>query len=91
MESREPITINTTDLRLKTRDLMERVKFNGEGFIVKTFGRPMAVIISIDEYKRLNSQSNILKPGIRRVGGSLLAKKQKKKKHRVPYSRFPPK
>ncbi len=46
----EPVTINATDLRTKTRDLMERVKFNGERFIVKTFGRPMAVISSFDDF-----------------------------------------
>ncbi len=53
MEPREPITINTTDLRIKTRDLMERVKFNGERFIVETFGRPMVVIISLDDFMRV--------------------------------------
>lgn len=46
----KPETINSTDLRLQTRDLMERVKFKGERFIVETFGRPMAVIISWEDF-----------------------------------------
>lgn len=46
----KPTTINATALRIKTRDLMERVKFRGERFIVETFGRPMAVIISPEDF-----------------------------------------
>ncbi|MBI4761742.1 MAG: type II toxin-antitoxin system Phd/YefM family antitoxin [Chloroflexi bacterium] len=57
----EPETINSTELRTKTRDLMERVKYNGEIFLVETFGRPMAVIISMEDFARikdfLNSRS----------------------------------
>jgi len=46
---------------------MERVKFGGERFIVQTFGRPMAVLISYEDFLaiedflprmlRLNAQS----------------------------------
>lgn len=53
----EPETINSTDLRTKTRDLMERVKFHGHIFLIETFGRPMAIIISVEEYMRLKEQS----------------------------------
>ncbi len=49
----EPKIINSTELRTKTRDLMERVKFNGEAFVVETFGRPMAVIISFEDFNRV--------------------------------------
>ncbi len=49
----EPERINSTELRTKTRDLMERVKYNGEIFLVETFGRPMAVIMSVEEYARV--------------------------------------
>ncbi len=48
-----PVTINATTLRLNTRDLMERVKFKGECFIVETFGRPMVVLISFEDYLRV--------------------------------------
>jgi antitoxin (DNA-binding transcriptional repressor) of toxin-antitoxin stability system len=46
----EPTVINATELRINTRDIMERVKFKGECFLVKTFGQPTAMIISVDEY-----------------------------------------
>lgn len=47
----EPETINSTELRAYTRDYMERVKFNREVFIVETFNRPMAVLISIQDFE----------------------------------------
>ncbi len=57
----EATIVTATELRLKTRDLMERVKFRGEHFIVENFGRPMAVMITFEEYMRvrdlLNGQS----------------------------------
>jgi len=49
----EPETINSTELRTKTRDLMERVKYNREIFLVETFGRPMAVIMSVEDFDLL--------------------------------------
>ncbi len=49
----EPTVINATDLRIKTREIMERVKFKGERFLVQTFGQPTAVIIGVDEYNEL--------------------------------------
>lgn len=49
----EPVLINATDLRVRTREIMERVKYKGEIFLVQTFGQPTAVIISVEEYTRL--------------------------------------
>ncbi len=49
----EATVVTATELRLKTRDLMERVKFRGEHFIVENFGRPMAVMISVEDYMRV--------------------------------------
>ncbi|MCC7162897.1 MAG: hypothetical protein IT331_10425 [Anaerolineae bacterium] len=46
----EAETIQATFLRLYLRDFMERVKFRGERFIVQTFGRPMMVLISYEDY-----------------------------------------
>jgi len=43
-------TLAATFLRVNTRDGMERVKFRGERFMIKTFGRPMVVLISYDDY-----------------------------------------
>lgn len=54
----EPETINSTELRTKTRDLMERVKFNRESFIVETFGRPMAVLISFEDFMLVREYLN---------------------------------
>lgn len=52
----EPILINATDLRIKTREIMERVKYRGEIFLIQTFGQPTAIIISLDEYAKLTGQ-----------------------------------
>lgn len=46
--------IGSTDLRTRTREILERVKYKGDGFLVQTFGQPTAVVISIEEYRRLN-------------------------------------
>ncbi len=49
----KPATITATELRLKTRDVVERVKFKGERLVVENFGRPMVVIISFEDYERV--------------------------------------
>ncbi len=51
----EPTTISSTLLRLDTRDLLERVKFRDERFIVETFGRPMAVLISYEDFQKVRA------------------------------------
>jgi antitoxin (DNA-binding transcriptional repressor) of toxin-antitoxin stability system len=48
--------IKATELRTFTRNLLERAKFQGERFVVCTYGQPMAVLIGIDEYCRLVEQ-----------------------------------
>lgn len=54
----EPTKITATNLRLKTRDLLERVKFSRERFVIETFGRPMAVIISLEDFQRMKDTLN---------------------------------
>ncbi len=49
--------INATMLRTKTRDILEQAKFNGEHFVVETFGKPMVAIVGIDEYRELLSHA----------------------------------
>ncbi len=70
----EATKVTATELRLKTRDLMERVKFKGEHLIVENFGRPMVVMISFDDYMRvrdlLNGNGNSRDPGASAKGGS---------------------
>lgn len=55
--------ISATDLRSQTRDIIERVRFRGEHFIVRSFGKPVAVIIGIDEYNKLISPEQALTEG----------------------------
>jgi prevent-host-death family protein len=45
--------ISATDLRIKVRDVLERVRFKDERFIVQNFGRPVAVILSVEDYTAL--------------------------------------
>ena len=40
-DTRKTQVINATMLRTKTRDILEQAKFQGEHFIVETFGKPM--------------------------------------------------
>ena len=52
-EPMETTTINATELRVQTRDILERARFKGERFMIQTFGRPVAVIMGIEEYRIL--------------------------------------
>lgn len=49
----EPTVINASELRIHTREIMERVKYKGERFLIQTFGQPTAVIMSVDEYRKI--------------------------------------
>lgn len=49
----EPIVINATELRIRTREIMERVKYRGERFLIQTFGHPTAIILSVEEYEKM--------------------------------------
>jgi prevent-host-death family protein len=49
----EPTKVTATELRLKTRDLVERVRFKGEHVLIENFGRPMVVIISFEDYMQV--------------------------------------
>ncbi|MCL4394172.1 MAG: type II toxin-antitoxin system Phd/YefM family antitoxin [Chloroflexi bacterium] len=46
-------SISATDLRVHSRDIVERARFKGERFVIHNFGRPVAMIIGIDEYNTL--------------------------------------
>lgn len=45
--------ISATELRTRTREIMQRAKFMHETFLVENFGEPMAVIVGVSEYERL--------------------------------------
>ncbi len=46
-------TINVTDLRLATREIMENAHCRGQHYVVERAGQPMVAILSVDEYERL--------------------------------------
>lgn len=48
--------ISATDLRTRTREIMQRARFHQETFLVENFGQPMAVIVGVQEYERLMRQ-----------------------------------
>lgn len=56
LETTDPQVISSTLLRTKTRDILEQARFRGEHFIVETFGKPMVVIVGVEEYWDLVSQ-----------------------------------
>lgn len=43
--------IQTTDLRRRVRDVLERVRVKRETFIIKSYNTPQAVILPYDEYE----------------------------------------
>jgi len=45
------LTIQTTDLRRRVRDVLERVRTKREVFIVKSYNTPQAVILPYEEYE----------------------------------------
>jgi prevent-host-death family protein len=43
-------TIQTTDLRRRVREVLDRVRIEGEPVIVQTYDTPQAVLIPYEEY-----------------------------------------
>jgi hypothetical protein len=52
-EMTQPQVISATMLRTKTRDILEKARFEGGHFIVETFGKPMVAIVGVEEYWEL--------------------------------------
>ena len=61
-DTRKTQVINATMLRTKTRDILEQAKFQGEHFIVETFGKPMVAIVGVEEYWELMNQARQAEP-----------------------------
>ena len=61
-DTRKTQVINATMLRTNTRDILEQAKFQGERFIVETFGKPMVAIVGVEEYWELVSQASQAEP-----------------------------
>lgn len=49
-------TVSSTELRIKARDIIESARYEGQHFVVETFGKPMVAIIGINEYRTLMEQ-----------------------------------
>ncbi len=46
-----PKVISSTELQKQTREAIDYARVERDAVIVETYGRPMAVILSYDEYK----------------------------------------
>jgi prevent-host-death family protein len=53
MEGAEPMpkVITSTDLQKKTREMIDWTRTRGEPVVIETYGKPMAAILSYDEYQ----------------------------------------
>jgi prevent-host-death family protein len=43
--------ITSTDLQKKTREMIDWTRTRGEPVVIETYGKPMAAILSYDEYQ----------------------------------------
>lgn len=50
---REPVTISVTELRERTREILENAHFRGRRYRVERAGQEMVVILGVEEYRRL--------------------------------------
>ncbi len=48
-----PIRIRAADARNRFAEILGRVHFGGESFLVEKQGKPFAVVLGIEEYRRL--------------------------------------
>ncbi len=46
-----PKVITSTDLQKKTREMIDWTRTRGEPVVIETYGKPMAAILSYDEYQ----------------------------------------
>ena len=46
-------TINITELRTETREIIEKAHFRGWHYVVLRAGQPMVAVLDYDEYERL--------------------------------------
>jgi prevent-host-death family protein len=52
----EPETISVTDLRERTREILENAHFRGKRYVIKRAGQEMVVILGVEEYQRWLAQ-----------------------------------
>lgn len=46
-----PKTITSTELQKSTREMIDWARTRGEAVVIETYGKPMAAILSYDEYQ----------------------------------------
>jgi prevent-host-death family protein len=46
-----PVTIQSTDLRRRVREVLDRVRIEGEPIVVQTYDTPQAVLIPYKDFK----------------------------------------
>ena len=44
-------TITSTELQKKTREMIDWTRMAGEAVVIETYGKPMAALVSYDEYQ----------------------------------------
>lgn len=44
-------TISSTELQKKTREMIDWTRMNNEPVIIETYGKPMATLVSYDDYQ----------------------------------------
>ena len=50
-----PTLISAVDLHRKTGDLLARIRYKGECFIIERRGQPVAVLLGIEEFRQLEA------------------------------------
>jgi len=51
--SKEPDVISMTELRNSAREVIENAHFRGRRYVIERAGRPMAVVIGLDDYEQM--------------------------------------
>ena len=59
--SKVPAIVPVSDLRQDAANLLGRIKKSGQPLVITQRGRAAAVMVSVDEYERVEQQREILK------------------------------
>jgi prevent-host-death family protein len=54
----QPETLSVTALRERTREILENAHFRGRRYVIERAGQEMAVILGVEEYRRLTTQAS---------------------------------
>lgn len=64
-------TIGMAEAKSKLSELVGQVKYAGDHFVLERRGQPMAVLISVAEYTRLQTQTTMTAPQDRQLSPDL--------------------